>query len=180
MTSILGAEKLAAMRTVLARVAGVSGVAAECGVYKGGTLRMIAQACPDRPVYGFDTFTGLPQEMWQDGEPHGVGDFRDTALDEVRAVVSELANVELVQGVFPASAADLAALRFAFVHLDLDWYRSTRDALEWLLPRMSQGGAIVLDDYGWKHCPGVKQAIEELALAVEVTVPFQVVHWVGR
>jgi O-methyltransferase len=118
--------------------------------------------------------------MWQDGEPHGVGDFRDTTLDAVRAVVSELANVELVQGVFPASAAGLKDLRFAFVHLDLDWYRSTRDALEWLLPRMSAGGAIVLDDYGWKHCPGVKQAIEEFELEVRQTVPFQVVHWVVR
>jgi hypothetical protein len=179
-TSILGSEKLAAIRKVLAKLDDVPGVAAECGVYKGGTLRMIAETCPDRPVYGFDTFTGLPGEMWRAGEPHGVGDFRDTTLDDVRTVVAGLANVELVPGVFPASAAPLADLRFAFVHLDLDWYRSTRDALEWLLPRMSKGAAIVFDDYEWKHCPGVKQAIDGLELAVERTVPFQVVHWVGR
>jgi O-methyltransferase len=176
MTSIIGLPKQAALSRAARSVTGVLGAVAECGVYKGGNLRLLADILRDREVFGFDTFAGLPAEMWREGEPHSTGDFADVSFEAVSLALSDVPNVHLVRGIFPASAATLADRRFAFVHLDLDFYESTRLALEWLLPRMNAGGVIVFDDYGWKHCPGVKRLIEELALPIEETVQFQAIH----
>jgi hypothetical protein len=170
---ILGPDKEQVIIDQIKSVLGVRGAVAECGVYCGSTLHAMALAAPDKAVYGFDTFEGLPAEMHSDNEPHKVGDFADTSIDAVAADMPP--NVTLMQGVFPASAAALDNTKFAFVHLDFDFYESTRAALEWLLPRMSDGGKIVFDDYEWDHCPGVKRAIDEFGLSVKRTVPFQVV-----
>ena len=117
--------------------------------------------------------------MWSAGEIHQPGDFADTSFEAVSAYVAQCPNVGLVQGEFPASARGLECARFAFVHLDFDFYESTRAALDWLIPRMSPGGVIVFDDYEWHRCPGVKRAIDECALVVERTVPYQAV-WVNN
>lgn len=179
--SILGPAKLAALRHALTFVAHVPGAAAECGVYKGGTLREIATARPWSTVYGFDTFTGLPAEKWDASEPHGVGDFADTTLESVRKIACDgLRNVVLVPGIFPESTKVISANAdvrpFAFVHLDFDFYESTAEAIEWFRPRMSPGGVIVFDDYDWKNCPGVRRAIEEAGLPVKPLTRFQV-YW---
>ncbi|MGX9390514.1 TylF/MycF/NovP-related O-methyltransferase [Nitrobacteraceae bacterium UC4446_H13] len=179
MASILGRDKIASIRNIIRSVADVEGSAAECGVYRGGCLRLMATECPERRIYGFDTFEGLPADMWSADEPHSAGDFADCSFDAVLKGVSGL-NVTLVKGVFPASAESFRAEKFAFMHLDFDFYESTKAALEWFLPRMSPGGVIVFDDYEWQHCPGVKRALDEAGLDVAVTVQFQAVHRVGQ
>jgi O-methyltransferase len=176
MNSILGLPKQAALSRAARSVVGVAGAVAECGVYQGGNMRLLAGIFPDREVFGFDTFAGLPAAMWTAGEPHGAGDFGDVSFEAVSRALADVPNAHLVRGIFPASAAVLADRRFAFVHLDLDFYESTRAALEWLLPRMTKGGAIVFDDYRWKNCPGVERAINEAGLAVEETVQFQAIY----
>ena len=161
---LINDEKAGAIADVLRQIEHVPGALAECGVYKGGILRLLAERYPARTVYGFDTFAGLPAEMHQPGEPHKVGDFADTSIEVVRASVSDLLNVRIVPGLFPDSAQSIQFERFAFVHLDMDFYASTRAALAWLLTRMAPGGVIVLDDYEWPYCPGVSRAVAELGL----------------
>ena len=140
-----------------------AGDVVEFGVYQGGSLAAMAKAAPDRRMYGFDTFEGMPEALWRDGEPHGVGDFGDTSYEAVARKMPE--NVTLVRGTFPNSAGDLSP-DIALAHLDFDWYESTKAALEWVLPKLVPGGVIVFDDYEWKHCPGVRRAIDEAGLTV--------------
>jgi len=180
MISLITEDKLASLLTCLAQVRDVPGFAAECGVYHGATLRAIAVECPHRTVIGFDTFSGLPGSAWSPDEVHRVGDFSDVDLDEVLHNVADLVNIRLVPGVFPASAAACGAMRFAFVHVDVDFHKSTKAAIDWFLPRMNAGGVMVFDDYGWEMCPGVKRAIDEAGLLVEATANFQVAHRVGQ
>lgn len=143
-----------------------AGIVVEMGVYFGGSLAAMAKAAPDRQLVGFDTFTGLPKEAWSKGEPHGIGDFGDTSLEGVQKALDGLDNVSLRPGLFPASADGLDD-PIALAHLDFDFYQSTKDAIEWLLPRLTAGGVIVFDDYDWENCPGVRKAIEEAGLIVE-------------
>lgn len=140
-----------------------AGDVVELGVYMGGALQSMALVEPFRQMYGFDTFEGMPAEMWRDGEPHGIGDFRDTSFETVKA--SMPSNVTLVRGVFPESAAGINP-KIALAHIDFDWYESTKAAIEWVLPKMVPGGVIVFDDWEWENCPGVKQAIDEAGLTV--------------
>ena len=40
-------------------------------------------------------------------------------------------------------------------HIDVDVYQSAKDVLDWAWPRLSPGGVVVFDDYGFPACPGV-------------------------
>lgn len=137
------------------------GVVAEVGVYKGGSLKVLAQLFDDKLVLGFDTFEGLPEEQWIESEIHEPLEFNDTSLQEVQEFLADCPNVVLVKGLFPQSGEPYKDLKFSLVHLDTDFYLSTKLSLEWFWPRMVQGGIIVFDDYNWKNCPGVLQALEE-------------------
>lgn len=47
----------------------------------------------------------------------------------------------------------------AFAHIDCDWYDSVYFSLQQIVPNLSQGGIIILDDYF--HWPSCKQATED-------------------
>jgi len=55
----------------------------------------------------------------------------------------------------------MEAERFCFVHVDADIYRSVLDACAFFWPRLSPGGVLVFDDYGFESCPGAKRAVDE-------------------
>jgi hypothetical protein len=48
-------------------------------------------------------------------------------------------------------------------------------AIDWFLPRMAPGGIMVFDDSDWPMCPGVKHAIEDRKLAIEVPCSYQAI-----
>ncbi len=148
----------------------VEGDAAELGVYRGGTARLLANAFADtkKPLHLFDTFEGMPKvDVARDR--HAQGDFARTSLESVRSFIKDFGAVRFHAGLFPETAADLATYRFAFVHVDADIYRSVVDACEFFYPRLSPGGIMVFDDYGFATCPGATRAVDEFfARAPEV------------
>jgi predicted O-methyltransferase YrrM len=160
--TLLGLTKLSSLYRYLKMSAPIVGAIAELGVYKGGAAKLIATVVPDKKLYLFDTFEGMPNEQFID--KHKAGDFDDTSIEEVSHLLQGLTNIVFRKGYFPDTAKGLEAERFAFVHIDGDLYQSTLDALTFFYPRMTKGGIIVLDDYEWPHCPGVKQAIDEFFL----------------
>lgn len=67
-----------------------------------------------------------------------------------------------MKGSVPDSFACGAPEKVAFLHLDLNSADAERGALEYLLPRMSKGGMVVLDDYGWSHYKAQKVVADEI------------------
>jgi O-methyltransferase len=61
----------------------------------------------------------------------------------------------LVEETVPAQAPD----QIAVLRLDTDWYASTKHELTTLYPRLSPGGVLLIDDYGWWL--GSRQAVDE-------------------
>ena len=57
-------------------------------------------------------------------------------------------NVYFYQGIFPETANSIENKNFSFVHLDVDLYKSTLDALEFFYSRVNRGGVILSHDYG--------------------------------
>lgn len=131
----------------------------EVGVYKGGSLKVLAERFPNRNCYGFDTFEGLPAEDWREGEVHQVGDFNDTSLEQVREFLSDNKNVTLIKGFFPATM--VGHLHPGFVHVDTDFYEGVKSCIDTLYPKLHPGGIMAFDDYKWRNCPGVEQALKE-------------------
>ena len=70
-------------------------------------------------------------------------------------------SVKLIKGLFPDSVSSLPNdIKFAFVHLDIDLYEGTAAGCVYFYERMTTGGIILVDDYGFLSCPGVREAID--------------------
>ncbi len=138
----------------------------EVGVYRGGSLKIIAEMAPAREIFGFDTFEGLPEETWVVDEPHTPGEFKTDFLT-VRDAFANFQNVSIMQGVFPRSGSRLGLREVAFCHLDMDHWRGTLSALQFIWPFMVKGGVILFDDYGWHKCPGIAPLVDTWAAATK-------------
>jgi O-methyltransferase len=137
----------------------------ECGVYKGGTARMLAEFLrrhrgPEVKLHLFDTFSGMP-ETDHAVDVHKKGEFADTSLEAVKKVVANPERVEFHPGWIPESFRDVPDRPIALAHVDVDIYRSVRDCCEFIYPRLQVGGVLIFDDYGFPTCPGARKAVDE-------------------
>src|SRR5262245_38487459 len=108
----------------------------EFGVWKGESLRVFAERCPDRHVYGFDSFEGLPEDWWT--RPNGTFKTTPPHIDS--------SNVTMIKGLFEETLHRFLAGwsgRAAIVHVDCDLYMSTRTCLLSVLPRCKVGTVIL-------------------------------------
>lgn len=124
----------------------------ECGVWRGFCSAVIADyldfARVPKTLYLYDTFDGIPPQY--DSEKHDAPGFHEAGLYE--SVVNRFArfpNVKIVRGIVPDSFAQAIPERIAFLHIDMNSAESEIAALEVLFERVSPGGLIVFDDYGW-------------------------------
>lgn len=130
---------------------------AETGVYRGGSAYILAALANGKTCFFFDTFSGMP-DVVTDVDSHAPGDFSDTALAEVEALLAEFEHCVLIPGIFPESAGDLDRT-FGLVHVDFDIYNSVLAACHFFWPRLVPGGIMLFDDYGFDSCLGVREAV---------------------
>lgn len=166
----------------------IPGAFAECGVWRGGSIMAMIMAlqdagCDDRDIYLYDTFEGMTEPTEHDTstidrsaaeyheEVQGTGDrafphfFNEDVfnLDVVRANVLGTGypadRIHFVVGTVETTLPEHAPDRLALLRLDTDWYQSTRHELTHLYPRLSEGGVLIVDDYG--HWEGARRAVDE-------------------
>jgi O-methyltransferase len=158
--SLLTPEARYYFYSLATEAAGLSGSVAECGVYRGGTAKLLLNIFNDRELLLFDTFQGMP-ETDASKDLHREGDFADTSLENVKAYVGAQNNVTFVPGLIPETLAPYSGRTFCFVHVDLDIYAPIRSACEFFYPRLEPGGIMLFDDYGFPSCPGARLAVDE-------------------
>jgi len=148
----------------------VPGVLIEVGVWKGGTAAVIARRARDcgirEPLYACDTFRGVVKAGPKDSSYRG-GEHGDASREEVSRLLDglRLDNVTILEGVFPDDTAHLIGDRdraVRFCHIDVDVYDSARDIFSWLWPRLSPGGMVVFDDYGFDATDGITRLVNEM------------------
>jgi O-methyltransferase len=137
----------------------------EVGVWRGGTASLIAKACQNsgKKVYLADTFLGVVKASSADGWYKG-GEHADTTPRIVEELLGSvgLNNFKLLTGIFPDDTAHLIHGNLAFIHIDVDVYKSAKDIFDWAFPKLSPGGIVVVDDYGFDRCPGITKFCNEL------------------
>ena len=159
----------------------VPGAFVECGVWRGGSMMAVALTLlrlgvTDRDLYLYDTFTGMTAPTDEDVRRSGeraadllAEESRSSdiwaiaAIDDVREAVLSVGypeeRIHFVQGpvedTLPANAPEAIAL----LRLDTDWYSSTKHELVHLFPRLTSGGVLILDDYGYWQ--GARRAVDE-------------------
>jgi O-methyltransferase len=140
--------------------------AAEVGSYRGGSARFIAEAFQTGGrtprFFVCDTFAGHAQTDPEiDVAHHDAGKFEHTSAAAVAEYLAFYPAFELVVGDIEETSGRFADERFGFVHLDVDVYPPTAFCLRFFAPRLADGALMVIDDYGFVTCPGVKQAADE-------------------
>lgn len=157
------------LREKLREIKDLEGEIVEVGVYAGGTAAIIREEIKDKELYLFDTYSGLPDKINKklDPESYYVGHC-GTPKSFVEELMKDEKNVFIVEGVFPDTADIIKDKKFAFAHIDTDIYQSTKDSLEYLYPRMTQGGYILIHDY--PILKGVAKAVDEFLEHKEETV----------
>ena len=78
----------------------------------------------------------------------------------VRANFSEWPNAVVVRGTVPDILDAVSFGEVAFLHLDMNSPRAEQAALELLFSRITPGGIIIFDDYGWKQFQKQKESAD--------------------
>jgi len=146
----------------------VPGAVVECGVWRGGMSAGMATVLgAGREYHLFDSFEGLPPAKEIDGQSaiawqadkNSPSYYDNCAAEESEAAaamkMSGASRFELHKGWFDktiplwsANATPIAVLR-----LDCDWYESMKVCLSHLMPKVTRGGLIIVDDYyTWDGC----------------------------
>lgn len=119
-----------------------TGIACEFGVFQGHSLRQIRNYRKP-PVFGFDSWEGLPAEWDHGATPHPKGHF---ACDMPGDFAT---GVHLVPGWFAETIPvwlEANAGEVKFLHIDSDLYESAREVLFGLNDRLRPGAVILFDE----------------------------------
>lgn len=122
------------------------GAILEFGVFRGRSLAAIAARQPLRPIFGFDSFIGLP-EPWvrSDTSTYARGHFALESLPQIN-----YPNVQLVPGFFdqslPIWMMRSRDMPIAAIHIDADLYSSAAFILRSLNSRISPGVVLIFDE----------------------------------
>lgn len=153
----------------------------ECGVWRGGSMMaaalvLLAESDTSRTLYLYDTFEGMSQPTAVDrsldglsaasqlhSARRGTGVWCEASLEDVRANLASTGypadKIVYVPGKVEETIPYVAPEQIALLRLDTDWYESTRHELEYLHPRLTVNGILLLDDYG--HWLGARKAADE-------------------
>ena len=180
MTSV---ERMAALINAVTYVTqhGIPGDIAECGVWRGGSmmivaLTLLAHGDQGRSLYLFETFEGMSSPTDKDKsfdgvhadaqlerDPYRSGIWCYASLEDVRANILSTGypkeKIHLIKGKVEDTIPQSKPPNLSLLRLDTDWYESTKHELEHLFPRLHNKGILIIDDYG--HWQGAKKAVDE-------------------
>jgi hypothetical protein len=182
---------------------GIPGAFVESGVWRGGSalamlLTLGRLGVTDRDVWLYDTYTHMPAPGAEDVDIFGesaqamhdrvaAGEPIDPmysylSYDQVQALLLDTGypaqRLHLVAGLVEETIPANAPARIALLRLDTDYYSSTRHELTHLYPRVSAGGAVIIDDYG--HWKGSRQATDEYLEDNDLTVLLHRIDYTAR
>jgi hypothetical protein len=171
----------------------VNGVYVECGVAGGAQIIAMASAAPEKTIYAFDSFQGIPLPSNRDDQMPGIKFLSEkerkklpnpgeqvlessgaTSVSEedfmnhLKNSGVDYSNVKIVPGWFEHTVRLFGGMqtRIALLRLDGDLYNSTFECLKYLFPRVIEGGCVIIDDW---ELPGCRAACDEYFQLIGIT-----------
>ena len=154
------------------KIKNLPGDIVECGVWKGSTFSYMATVFPERTMWAYDSFEGVPSNKEQTKYPEKYSTNNidwATCCPELSVDVSflfesfskynvpNINRINIVKGWFKDTLPN-AKQSIVLLRVDGDLYSSTYEILEYLYPLVVDGGFIIFDDY---CIPESKQAIHD-------------------
>jgi len=142
----------------------------ECGVAAGSQVAAMYRACSSKKIWLFDSFEGIPLASKYDTTQPGIGvishdvngyllttsGITAVSIEQVKQHFAEWnvndENFEYVQGWFEETLTLNKIEKISLLRLDGDLYNSTKVCLEYLYPKVVDGGWVIIDDYGLTGC----------------------------
>ena len=167
----------------------VPGDLIECGAWRGGScifMRAVlaVYGVKDKTVWVSDSFEGLPkpaegsypeEHLWNGGE-------MAVSLEEVQDNFRKYGllddQVRFLKGYFKDTLPKAPIEHLAILRVDGDLYESVTETLEYMYPKVSAGGYIILDDYG-DHLPPARKAVDDYRKAHGITTPIERIDYSG-
>ncbi len=179
----------------------IEGDIVECGVWKGGSMMAVAHTLQesgvtDRDLRLFDTFDRMSDPTREDvnfrGESgadvlsqlaEGPGSvWTSSPLDEVKRNLQMTGypteHISFIKGKVEETIPEQAPDRIALLRLDTDWYESTYHELLHLYPRLSPGGVLIIDDYG--YWAGARKAVDKYFAERNLKLLLNRIDYTGR
>jgi len=155
------------------------GVYVECGCAAGAQVIAMAYGAPNKKIYAFDSFCGIPLPSNRDDQMPGIMKLTETeqkmlpnpgeqVLESSGATVvstqdffTHLTNAQVdkdkifaVPGWFEDTVQLFAkeSKQIVILRLDGDLYNSTWVCLQHLFPKCIQGACVIIDDWTLKGC----------------------------
>jgi O-methyltransferase len=165
---------------------GIRGDIVECGTCNGGSGAILARVASRSPhgrhTWLLDSFAGLPPAGDKDGPL--AADYTGLCCGQtakVREVLTKMGVLEkavtLVPGWFHDTLPGLPVEQIALLHIDADWYDSVLVVLQHLYDKVSSGGFVVFDDFGyWEGC---RRACDDFLAARGIKVPLTIIDGIG-
>ena len=179
----------ACIKEVLKR--NVPGDLIEAGAWRGGAtifMRAALEAYGDRErrVWVADSFQGLPKprpEVYPDdaGDVHFTYEELVVPVNQVKANFARFGvlddRVKFLVGWFKDTLPTAPIERLAILRVDADMYEGTFQALEYLYPKLSRGGYVIVDDYG--AVKGCRKAVEDFRHRNSIVEEMKRIDWTG-
>jgi hypothetical protein len=181
----------------------LTGAFVECGVWRGGSVMLMAftllqRGDTTREIWLYDTFGGMTapgpddvQTMTGRGATDILAEHPRTPDDPFWGIAPRAAveanlrrtgypfeRFRFIEGDVATTLPESAPATIALLRLDTDWYASTRHELEHLYPRLVPGGVLIIDDYGYWR--GARKATDEYLATLHPRPLLQRIDYTGR
>jgi len=189
--TMIGQKRLHQLREACEAVLreNIPGNLLECGVWRGGAAIMmkavlVANDCNDREVILADSFCGLPDVIAPQDHTFHMSredlDFLKVSMDEVKDNFRSYglldSSIKFIPGWFSESLPSINA-KLAVLRADGDLYSSTLDILQNCYDLVSDGGFVIIDDYGAMiEC---RRAVDKFLEERKLKVDMQEIDWSG-
>ena len=128
-------------------------------------------AAVDKSFDLFDTYDGIPAEQitTRERERAALHKYVD-CYDAAKADFAPFPNAKLVRGRVPDSLDTVDIDRVAYLSIDMNIEKPERAAIEFFWPKISTGGVVVLDDYGFGGYEAQHDSMDEFAAKVGTSI----------
>ena len=148
----------------LGKIKNIKGNIIEIGSYQGHSGWLIYNFAkklrlPFKKLLLCDTFEKFPSEkLGIDSVWSGI-----CLVDygTVRRLFKNYKEVSFLKGDIRKTLKKLPKDRYSFIHVDVDSYSATLEALNRMCPQLVTGGIVFCEDYGESHCLGARIAIDQ-------------------
>jgi hypothetical protein len=139
--------------SLLKKTEAVNGDIAEIGVFRGHKYLKFLELAErwKKKCHAFDSFVGMDEPTEYDRN-YPKGKFNVGGAGNLRVMTRNKPLAIIHEGFIPEILVNDNISELSFVHIDVDQYRPTVDAMNWAWPKLSPGGVMVCHDYVESNC----------------------------